>query len=45
MKAVQKFGPNVVGFQMSTRVQRWYIVGCYLAPRVTSKIDTVVAAL
>ena len=32
VEAVQKFGPNVVGFQMATWARRWYIVGCYLAP-------------
>ena len=32
VEAVQKFGPNVVGFQLATGGRRWYIVGCYLAP-------------
>ena len=28
VEAVQQFGPNVIGFQIVTGVQRWYIVGC-----------------
>ena len=43
--AVRQFGPNVVGFQLATGVQRWYIIGCYLAPDNTSTIESVVAAL
>ena len=45
MEAVQKFGPNVVGFQLATGARRWYIVGCYLAPNETSTIESVIAAL
>ena len=45
VEAVQKFGPKVVGFQLETGAQWWYIVGCYLAPNNTSTIDNVVAAL
>ena len=41
----QHFGPNIVGFQMATREQRWYIVGCYLFPRDNFTIESVVAAL
>ena len=33
VEAVQTFGPNVIYFQMATGERRWYIVGCYLAPR------------
>ena len=29
---VQKFGPNVVGFQLAKGAWMWYIVGCYLTP-------------
>ena len=43
--AVQKFGPNVVGFQLATGVRQWNIVGCYLVPDDTLTIDSVVAAL
>ena len=32
LKAVQKFGPTVVGFQLVTGSQRWYIIGSYLSP-------------
>ena len=45
MEAVQQFGPNVKGFQLATGARRWYIVGCYLAPDNTSKIERVVEAL
>ena len=45
VKAVQQFGPNVVGFQLVTGERRWYIVGCYLAPNKTSTIESVAAAL
>ena len=45
VKAVQQFGPNVVGFQMATGEQRWYILGCYLAPKDTSTVESVVDAL
>ena len=45
MEAVQKFGPNIVDFQLVTRARRWYTVGCYLAPDDTSTIERVVEAL
>ena len=45
VEAVQQFGPNVVDFQLATGARWWYIVGCYLAPDDTSKIESVVAAL
>ena len=45
VEAVQQFGPNIFGFQLETGEQRWYIVGCYLAPDDTSTIDIVLAAL
>ena len=45
VEAVQKFGPNVIGFQLATGAQQWYIVGCYLAPDDTSKIERVLKAL
>ena len=32
VEAVQKFGPNVIEFQIATGARRWYIVGCLLAP-------------
>ena len=42
---MRQFGPNIVGFQMSTGARRWYIIGCYLYPGDTSKIESVVATL
>ena len=45
VEAVQQFGPNIVSFHLETGEQRWYIVGCYLAPDDTSTIDIVLAAL
>ena len=42
---MRQFGPNVVGFQLVTGARRWYIIGCYLAPDATLKIESVVAAL
>ena len=45
VEAVQKFGPNAVGFQLATGERRWYIVGCYLAPDDALTIISVVAAL
>ena len=32
VEAVEKFGPNVLGFQLATRTRKWYIVGVYIAP-------------
>ena len=31
--AVREYGPNVLIFEVETGEQRWYIIGCYLAPR------------
>ena len=45
VEAVQKFGPNVISFQVATGVRRWYIVACYLAPDDTSTIERVGEAL
>ena len=42
---MQKFGPNVIRFQLETGERRWYIVGCYLAPDDTLTIERVVDAL
>ena len=38
VEAVQQFGTNIVGFQLVTVEQRWYIFGCYFAPDDTSTI-------
>ena len=32
VEAIQKFGPNVVGFQLAMGEWQWYIIGSYLAP-------------
>ena len=45
VEAVQKFGLNVVGFQLEMEARWWYIVGCYLAPDDTSTIESVVSAI
>ena len=45
VEAVQKFGPNVVGFHLATGGRWWYIVGCYLFPDNTSAIESLVADL
>ena len=45
VEAVQKYRQNVIGFQLATGAQRWYIVGCYLAPNDTLTIERVVEAL
>ena len=45
VEAVQKFGPNVIGFQLATGARQWSIVGCYLALDNTSLIERVVKAL
>ena len=33
VEAVRECGPNVLTFEVATGAQRWYIIGCYLAPR------------
>ena len=45
VEAVQKFGLNVIGFQLATGERQWYIVGCYLAPDDTLTVESVIAAL
>ena len=45
MEAIQQFEPNIVGFQMATGEQRWYIIGCYLALEDTSTIEIVITVL
>ena len=39
VEAVEKFGPNVIGFQLVTGARQWYIVGVYLAPDNTSMME------
>ena len=45
VEAVQQFGSNVVGFQLTTGARRWYIIGCYLTPDDTLTIESVLATL
>ena len=45
VEAVREYGPNVLSFKVATGVQRWYIIGCYLAPDDAEMIERVVAAL
>ena len=42
VEAVEKFGPNVLGFQLATGARRWYIMGVYIAPEDTPMMDWVV---
>ena len=44
-EAVEKFGPNVIGFQLATGARRWYIVGVYLAPDDTETMERVIEAI
>ena len=41
VEAVEKFGTNVIGFQLATGARRWYIVGVYLAPEDTTTMERV----
>ena len=43
--AIHQFGPNVVSCHLATGAQRWYIVGCNLAPDDNLTIESVVAAI
>ena len=45
VEAVEKFGPNVLGFQIATGAQQWYIVGVYTAPEDTETMERVVEAI
>ena len=45
VEAVEKFGPNVLGFQIETGARRWYIVGVYIAPEGTETMERVVEAI
>ena len=45
VKAVEKFGPNVIIFQLVTGARRWYIVGVYLAPDNTETMERVTKAI
>ena len=45
MEAVERYGPNVMGFQVATGAQRWYIVGAYVTPEDEVTMETVIAAI
>ena len=45
VEAVEKFGPNIIGFQLATGARRWYIVGVYLAPDDTETMERVIEAI
>ena len=45
LEAIQKFGPNFVGFQLAAGEQRCYIIRYYLTPNNTLTIESFVAAL
>ena len=45
MEDVQKFGPNIVRFHLATGERRLDILRCYIDPKNTSTIESVVAAL
>ena len=45
VEAVERFGPNVMGFQVATGERRWYIVGAYVALEDEVTMETVVAAI
>ena len=45
VEVVEKFGPNVLGFQLATGERRWYIVGVYIALEDTETMERVVEAI
>ena len=40
VEAVERFGPNVMGFQVATGERRWYIVRVYVAPEDEDMMET-----
>ena len=42
---IQHFGPNIVSFQLVTEERQYYIIGCYLAPKDTLIIESIVTSL
>ena len=42
VEVVEKFGPNVLGFQLATGERWWYIVGVYIASEDTTTMERVV---
>ena len=45
VEAVERYGPNVMGFQVAAGARRCYIVGAYVAPKDEVTMETVVAAI
>ena len=45
VEAVERFGTNVLGFQVATGERRWYIVGAYIAPEDEETMEKVVTAI
>ena len=45
VEAICQFGADVIVCQLETRESRWYIFGCYLAPRNNTTIRDVEAAM
>ena len=45
VEAVEKFGPNVLRFQLATGARRWYSVVVYIAPKDTTTMERVVEAI
>ena len=45
VEAVEKFGPNMLGFHLATGARRWYIVGVYITPEETETMERVVEAI
>ena len=42
---MEKFGHNIIGFQLATGARQWYIVGVYLAPDNTTTMERVSKAI
>ena len=45
VEAVEKFGTNLLGFQLATGARRWYIVRVYIAPEDTTTMERVVEVI
>ena len=45
VEALHIYSANVASFQLASGGQKWYIVGCYLAPDNASTIDDVIVAI
>ena len=45
MEAIRLHSPKVVRFQLASRGQKLYAVGCYIAPANASTIEAVIAAI